>query len=48
MIEQKRFKNPFPGLRPFETDEYRLFFGREGFARLYTVERCRLHSAPLY
>ncbi|HEX8284632.1 MAG TPA: penicillin-insensitive murein endopeptidase [Pyrinomonadaceae bacterium] len=22
--------NPFPGLRPFETDEYRLFFGREG------------------
>src|SRR5919106_1059111 len=30
MIESKRFKNPFPGLRPFETDEYRLFFGREG------------------
>lgn len=25
-------KNPFPGLRPFETDEYRLFFGREGQA----------------
>lgn len=24
--------NPFPGLRPFETDEYRLFFGREGQA----------------
>jgi hypothetical protein len=23
-------KNPFPGLRPFETEEYRLFFGREG------------------
>ncbi|HEV2864217.1 MAG TPA: penicillin-insensitive murein endopeptidase [Pyrinomonadaceae bacterium] len=22
--------NPFPGLRPFETDEYNLFFGREG------------------
>jgi tetratricopeptide (TPR) repeat protein len=22
--------NPFPGLRPFEEDEYRLFFGREG------------------
>ena len=22
--------NPFPGLRPFETAEYRLFFGREG------------------
>jgi tetratricopeptide (TPR) repeat protein/energy-coupling factor transporter ATP-binding protein EcfA2 len=22
--------NPFPGLRPFETDEYQLFFGREG------------------
>ena len=30
MIEPKRFTNPFPGLRPFETDEYRLFFGREG------------------
>ena len=30
MIESKRFKNPFPGLRPFETEEYRLFFGREG------------------
>ena len=24
--------NPFPGLRPFEMDEYRLFFGREGQA----------------
>jgi hypothetical protein len=23
-------KNPFPGLRPYEIDEYRLFFGREG------------------
>ncbi|MBI1763521.1 MAG: hypothetical protein HYR56_19020 [Acidobacteria bacterium] len=22
--------NPFPGLRPFETDEYELFFGRDG------------------
>ena len=32
MIEPKRIKNPFPGLRPFETDEYRLFFGREGQA----------------
>ena len=30
MIESKSIKNPFPGLRPFETDEYRLFFGREG------------------
>jgi tetratricopeptide (TPR) repeat protein/energy-coupling factor transporter ATP-binding protein EcfA2 len=26
----KTAKNPFPGLRPFETDEYKLFFGREG------------------
>ncbi|HEX8189885.1 MAG TPA: ATP-binding protein, partial [Pyrinomonadaceae bacterium] len=25
-----RATNPFPGLRPFESDEYRLFFGREG------------------
>src|ERR1043165_8910105 len=30
MIESKRITNPFPGLRPFEQDEYRLFFGREG------------------
>src|SRR5947209_12248836 len=30
MIESKEITNPFPGLRPFETDEYRLFFGREG------------------
>lgn len=30
MIESKTFTNPFPGLRPFATDEYRLFFGREG------------------
>lgn len=30
MISSKVIKNPFPGLRPFETDEYRLFFGREG------------------
>lgn len=32
MISSKQIKNPFPGLRPFETDEYRLFFGREGQA----------------
>ncbi|HEX6183302.1 MAG TPA: penicillin-insensitive murein endopeptidase, partial [Pyrinomonadaceae bacterium] len=25
-----RISNPFPGLRPFEMGEYRLFFGREG------------------
>lgn len=30
MSSSKPVKNPFPGLRPFETDEYRLFFGREG------------------
>src|SRR5512132_2836500 len=30
MIESKKIKNPFPGLRPFDTNEYRLFFGREG------------------
>jgi tetratricopeptide (TPR) repeat protein/energy-coupling factor transporter ATP-binding protein EcfA2 len=30
IVESKQIKNPFPGLRPFETDEYRLFFGREG------------------
>src|SRR5215212_146667 len=32
MMQSKPVKNPFPGLRPFETDEYRLFFGREGQA----------------
>lgn len=30
MISSRPIKNPFPGLRPFETEEYRLFFGREG------------------
>jgi len=30
MIEAKKLDNPFPGLRPFETEEYGLFFGREG------------------
>ena len=30
MIESNKVNNPFPGLRPFETDEYGLFFGREG------------------
>lgn len=30
MMESKKVDNPFPGLRPFETDEYGLFFGREG------------------
>ncbi len=30
MTLAKKVTNPFPGLRPFETDEYRLFFGREG------------------
>ena len=43
MIESKLIKNPFPGLRPFETDEYRLFFGREGQsdALLGRLERTR-------
>jgi TolA-binding protein len=30
MTETRTTANPFPGLRPFETEEYRLFFGREG------------------
>jgi len=30
MIQSKDVTNPFPGLRPFEASEYRLFFGREG------------------
>src|SRR5687768_9617340 len=30
MMQARQTSNPFPGLRPFETDEYRLFFGREG------------------
>lgn len=29
-VDSRKIRNPFPGLRPFETDEYRLFFGREG------------------
>jgi tetratricopeptide (TPR) repeat protein len=41
--EPSRSRNPFPGLRPFETDEYRLFFGREGQsdALLERLERSR-------
>ena len=30
MIEQDTLTNPFPGLRPFESDEEHLFFGRDG------------------
>ncbi|MDT7808119.1 MAG: hypothetical protein QOJ70_1932 [Acidobacteriota bacterium] len=30
MSTERIITNPFPGLRPFETEEYRLFFGREG------------------
>ena len=30
MSQTRRDMNPFPGLRPFETEEYHLFFGREG------------------
>ena len=29
MANSKSLTNPFPGLRPFEKDEYHLFFGRE-------------------
>ena len=38
-----RVTNPFPGLRPFEMGEYRLFFGREGQsdALLERLERSR-------
>ncbi len=32
MKAPSRIANPFPGLRPFETEEYLLFFGREGQA----------------
>lgn len=42
-MESKQITNPFPGLRPFETDEYRLFFGREGQSDelLARLERAR-------
>ncbi len=41
--EPAHIANPFPGLRPFETSEYRLFFGREGQsdALLERLERSR-------
>lgn len=29
-IGKDKFKNPFPGLRPFEPDDAHLFFGRDG------------------
>src|SRR6201988_5451159 len=43
MISSKPVKNPCPGRRPFETDEYRLFFGREGQADelLVRLQRAR-------
>src|SRR4029453_19032337 len=44
MTLAKKITNPFPGLLPFETDEYRLFFGREGQsdALLERLPRSRL------
>jgi len=41
--QRERPANPFPGLRPFETEEYRLFFGREGQsdALIERLERSR-------
>ena len=29
MADKKTLQNPFPGLRPFQSDEEHLFFGRE-------------------
>lgn len=43
MTESKKIKNPFPGLRPFETDEYRLFFGREGQSDALIARLQRAH-----
>jgi tetratricopeptide (TPR) repeat protein len=44
MNDPKSITNPFPGLRPFETDEHRLFFGREGQsdALIARLQRSRL------
>jgi len=42
-IESRTISNPFPGLRPFETDEYRLFFGREGQASALITRLERSH-----
>ncbi|HKP38395.1 MAG TPA: ATP-binding protein [Pyrinomonadaceae bacterium] len=43
MVESKPIKNPFPGPRPFETDEYTLFFGREEHSEqlLLRLQRAR-------
>lgn len=41
MIQKRPITNPFPGLRPFETEEYRLFFGREGQADELTARLSR-------
>ncbi|HJQ34547.1 MAG TPA: tetratricopeptide repeat protein [Pyrinomonadaceae bacterium] len=43
MEANRRVSNPFPGLRPFETNEYLLFFGREGQsdALVERLERAR-------
>ncbi len=28
-MSRRKISNPYPGLRPFERDEARIFFGRE-------------------
>src|SRR6267378_4811139 len=43
MVEAKKFTNPFPGLRPFEEGEYRLFFGREGQSDALITRLQRAH-----
>jgi hypothetical protein len=44
MLELNEISNPFPGIRPFETDETNLFFGRDGQSDelLKRMQRTRL------
>src|SRR5881392_2126987 len=44
MLELNEIHNPFPGIRPFETDETNLFFGRDGQSDelLKRMQRTRL------
>lgn len=43
MSAPRKITNPFPGLRPFETEEYRLFFGREGQSDALLERLSRAH-----
>lgn len=42
-IDVEQLKNPFPGLRSFDRDEYELFFGRDGQSAQLLVKLTKTH-----